>query len=330
MGERKSPVYLDLNFWIRLADANLKSGDKGFEQLLGAMRKARSKFFCPISAAHVFELGKIGDESRRKSRIDMMEEFSNGLCITPPFELLSLEIENAAYEYFQVPEEGRLDVGSLAFRPIRFVTGQFQLDYSPLAKALTVQELEQIKKEFERGMEKMSVRELLEALNQEDAKRAAFEQQEQALADATNKEKKKRLDAGTKLSRKQEWEEQFKAFVLSWQSFVTMTIVRLKVEGVDLYASIPKFIQSPGFRRMPFLYVWTTWMTAEMMNLDRTSTANDFFDWQHVCAAMPYTDIFATEAYARHLLCQELKLDAEYGTKVVNNAADLRTAIEGL
>ncbi|MGB6223655.1 MAG: hypothetical protein WBG04_21665, partial [Haloferula sp.] len=43
---------------------------------------------------------------------------------------------------------------------------------------------------------------------------------------------------------------------------------------------------------------------------------NDFHDFGHAAAALPYFDIFATERSLRHLLVTDLKFDARFDTAI--------------
>lgn len=48
----------------------------------------------------------------------------------------------------------------------------------------------------------------------------------------------------------------------------------------------------------------------------RKYKSNDFHDFGHAAAALPYFDIFATERSLRHLLVTDLKFDARFSTAI--------------
>lgn len=80
----------------------------------------------------------------------------------------------------------------------------------------------------------------------------------------------------------------------------------------DVMNSLPLFIQ-----HAPYMYVLSAVNAAVAVDRDRIFKQNDFFDSQHSCAAIGYTDFFFTERKFHHLLyAKPIDISSHFSTQV--------------
>ncbi|MDP3541454.1 MAG: hypothetical protein Q8T11_03175 [Elusimicrobiota bacterium] len=325
----KKSIYLDQNFWIGLAESDMGKGRGAFPDLLKAMRLKRSALFCPVSAVHLFELHKIVDETIRASRAKLMDEFSDGLCALPWFDILDLQIENAAVDFLQMPAAQKTDIKRVIFKPLRFALGEFSTDYGSMAGEFPVAELAAYQKECEEGLKRITFTDIATetfSLPAHDELRA----DNKKWADSQNAEKDARAAAKSKYSRSAEWERNHRELCKDLLALITESIKGLRAKGFPFGDNISEFVKSSYFKEIPFMFNVASWLTAEMADTGIRFEENDYEDWQHICAALPYSDAFVTEKHAHNVTTQILKLDQRYGTTILKDPVDLLNTVMGL
>lgn len=83
--EHQVKIYLDVNFWLMLRDADLGThADPKYHELLANLRSLASRriAFCPIGESVYFEVLKQSDERTRLATAKLMDELSQGIAIT--------------------------------------------------------------------------------------------------------------------------------------------------------------------------------------------------------------------------------------------------------
>ena len=81
----RTPVYLDLRFWViaREVRSGIRTDPRERKLVHHLERLAhQGRIFCPISATSFLELMKIGDDARRQATLEVIEELSLGVSFT--------------------------------------------------------------------------------------------------------------------------------------------------------------------------------------------------------------------------------------------------------
>jgi len=81
----------------------------------------------------------------------------------------------------------------------------------------------------------------------------------------------------------------------------------------------------------PTLKVDAAIHAAVIMDKMRNFTANDYYDFRHAQAAVPYCDYFFTEKNLKYLLTiNSLAFDKEYNCEIASAPKDVQRALEGV
>jgi hypothetical protein len=109
--EHQAKLYLDVNFWLMLRNAELgvRPSPDSLE-LLSILRAkvAKGIIFCPISESVYFEVIKQSDEKTRLATATLIDEFSRGIAITP-IDIRSATELAYAFHVFQGSDGNTLD-----------------------------------------------------------------------------------------------------------------------------------------------------------------------------------------------------------------------------
>lgn len=319
----KKVIYLDANFWIGLAEVNLPGRTPDFVDLLKVMRQQKDKFICPASAVHLFEFQNIGDKAKKDSRVKLVDEFSDNLCVLPFFEVLEYEVRNAAVDFWGLGLNLKINIRDVALRPVYYLLGDFNIDYSEW-KANFPETADEAIRESERLLMQMKFSDLMDT-PYDPIKQEAEKKLNDSWASSLNTEKKKQLSPD-----KNGRERHFNGIALQLVPLLTAYIQRFVAETQCDPALITDFISSPHFKNIPSLNTIASWIAEEMAAPGRLFEGNDFEDWQHICAAMQCCNILATEKHARHIVSNTLKLETKYGVSIVSTPKQLSVILATL
>lgn len=99
-------IYLDLNKWVDLAHAETGTErGKEFEPALKATEElvSEGRAVLPLSSSHLFEVAKIGDDTRRRTLARLMVRLSRGQFLLSARSLITAELRSAIAIRFQKP-----------------------------------------------------------------------------------------------------------------------------------------------------------------------------------------------------------------------------------
>lgn len=326
---RRRRVYLDTCFWIRLRDAEMRRATSVADtQLLEALRSrvAGGSHVCPISAATFVELHKQSDNATRGAMAALIDELSSGVALQMEQTRMSTELARLLYL-----RNGRAveDRATLAWAPISIVLGE----QHPVSKAFPPDVQLAVQKSFFDLMSRIPLRAVTRALGQvpRDA--------EQSIRAAADLHKANVQHAGEHAT---------------FESLRTAELDGALELLVDDAALVMDHIASGAARRpeappastrvpaqfvvgilralsrtaefaseCPSTYVSATCYAAVRWDKHRVFRANDFMDFHHASAALPYCDAFFTETPLRVLLRQRhTRLSALFPCAVIDDAVE--------
>ena len=101
--DNRTPIYLDIKFWILLRDAALSGGgqDTPEYELLDLLRNlvARERIFCPISESIFLELMKQSDRGSRVRTAMLIDDLSLGVALIPYDRRIATEIAHFFHSF---------------------------------------------------------------------------------------------------------------------------------------------------------------------------------------------------------------------------------------
>ena len=136
---RRRGIYLDMNYWIKLSNANQNRGTTTSRHLLSILHRGVQDgvAFCPISEAVFLELMKHDDLASRLATAGLIDELSLGATLASETERISTEIR-----YFMNSATGRRNPYPMehwVWRKAGYVLGPVRLN--PTALGLTSRRL---------------------------------------------------------------------------------------------------------------------------------------------------------------------------------------------
>jgi len=338
----KLKIYLDTNFWISLRDVQLsrpKSNDDSL--LLDKLLKlnAAGKIICPISDTIFFELLKQKDKSTKIAMAKIIDILCHGTIIKSYFDRLSIEF----YHFLRFAETGttppELPAEKHIWSKIPYLLGAFIFtakqnnDIQDIINKYTYDFISEIRlSEF---MEMLDNNVFQDVNDDFDAWIGITRSMNvQKRANDTRNPGINSLHADEIAGLIGVMENQLGQIMLqvlkaAYGDRVPICVDekdrQLVVEGAKkVIYNIFKFKKNKMAMWLPTYHVTAILNAAMRKDLKRNFKPNDFFDFKHASAAMPYCDIFATDKPLAVLLRSgELQLDKKYNTKVVTNTQEL-------
>lgn len=334
-------VYLDLNFWILLRDCyNGKSkSDKGlvfFNKLKSLVESGR--LLCPINHSIFIELLKQNDLESRINTARIIDIFSNATSM-----IFEINRENYELQYYVrkklLNDEYISPVFSKVWTKMPYVMGQ----YIPENDSIDKSTLEQIQIEFFNYLWDLKLESMIEVINiGGNIPPSSFEK----TADNINYGKSlfnnlhKSINSLFKTELKgglSVYQEQFEKFLIWFNSTYPKLNSKLKKEiGIDSAEKLSEKIESDILKNqidlyLPNIYINTCLYTAVRWDSKRNFKPNDFFDFQHSRAALPYYNYFFTERPLKHLLeTKPYELDKKYNCIVESDIDKINTILTNL
>lgn len=327
----KTPVYLDLNYWITLRDTAAGRGDRCNSDLLAAVRNARETCFFPIGPTIFTEILKQGDHQKRLEWAALVDELSGGVTARNDIERAHEEL---SYQFLSM--NGKIPIS----RPSQSVWTRIGHVLGAPRSAqprMPDQLLAAANKTIIDDLWAMSAVEWVS-----ETKDMPFSGDMTALADKLN-----RMNAEAPRPRSyQDAYNQESGGVVDLYAEQIVDIIEpvIKSAGID---SPPR--SHPAFRfivqqaeralalglrkkdvrlNLPTISIPAALFASVWWDSQRKIKPNDVFDFQHAATALPYCEAFLTEGPLRTLIVQSPdKLDEMYGCRVIS---EQDTAIEYL
>lgn len=321
-------IYLDMNYWIILRDALLgRRADHKSVSLLNNLRlyAEKHKIICPISESVFIELLKQQDPQTRRKTAELIDELSLGVALAPEVERIGTEFAHFFYSH-----DERCSIYPLKWLIWVKLSYVFGVEY-PMNTILGPAEELIIQKSFVDQMWDCSLTKILDILA--DAQPPAF--YSEALAS--------RLNEG-----KEEYAREIRSFehayakeiegVLGLYMPVACKILedmyercngvtprisdteRKKHERQLLSIFMQAFRKIKIAKLLPTLHIHALCHASMRWNIGQKFNKNDFYDFHHAAAAVPYCDVFLTESPLRTLLEQKhLQINEDFGCRIISS-----------
>jgi len=326
---RKS-VYLDTRFWIHLRDADLgKPVPPIYGQLLSELRRGvvEGRLVCPFAADILAEVYKQSDRTTRLATARLIDELSLNIALQSEPERLATELLHGIQSIRPnaPPQE---PLRKIVWTRPSFVVGHM----TPVSTAFEPATELAIQKSFLDSISRLGF--YHQVLGMDDALRhpKQFGQMWEDLAERLNKLNTE--NSKETKPRKQIETEEFSGAMEAYlpalgnvirRIFITdfkeLTNKQTEVEFEKAAYRIAGML-CEAFRlgrlgsNFPTFTIRAGLATAIRWDRKRKYKSNDFHDFGHAAAALPYFDIFATERSLRHLLVTDLKYDARFATAI--------------
>lgn len=336
----RKALYLDTKFWIKLRDASLglpfePADAESLAEICGAV--ASGRLVCPVATDIVAELTNIGDMAKRAAAARLVDELSLGITLRMETERLGVELEDflrrpggkkratarirdemwtcPGYAFgLTVPTHPGIDPALQLAIQKAFVDHLYTLRYATQDRMVG---------QVPVGLRDFSA--LAEGLNRLNGENAAAAKSFEGLL---SNEFRGALDVSMDAiarALKENAQEHFGRLATAAEAEdakklapkLAEVIARLFEEG-RIAANVPTLVIRA------YLHAAVRW------DKTRQYKNNDFHDFSHAVAALPYFDLFATERSLAHLVSSQLKLDQRYGCVVVKTSAELLAAVRGI
>lgn len=323
---RTKLFYLDTNYWIHLRRAELGYGTPEAVRLLQTLRAmVRSREVLCVGHFHSFlEIGKQEEASLRVTA-RLLDELTEGVAIASPTDLLAWECAEFIGVKLCIPLPPDLCVWTKV--------GQIHKHELPgqMPGPATKTDRDAILKSVIDTLWNASFEYVFEQFEWKTKSRLNASLEPEVLAQV---EARKQKQAVIGLSREQTRLNEFSQAVdgelrpvftrqlRNWHiqhEFPEGVATLLRHLQVVLDAAMNDFKTRTLGRLLPSVSIRTELYTLYERDHDKKEpfTNNDWFDWNHAAAALPYCDMFFTEVHLAHLLRTELKADQQFGCEVI-------------
>lgn len=335
----KEKIYLDTKYWIYFRDVVLGRVVDGplvkCYELLESLCKA-GVVVCPISEDVFYEITKQTDEDTLSTSITVIDNFSQGVSLITQEERIQAEILHFYYRY--------TDKGANLYPPEILVwtkTSQSIGSYLPHDTPFSKEEELVIQKAFFDQMWSTTLRELSETIGYRVLNEAP------RMPDLSDLLNENAVELRGKISSFQGLfldEIHFSVEYISSMLTEAMEYMYTKETGnvrcksdkgsdshnkslVNLVCNMFKLGKEGD--NFPTLKVGAGIHAAVRMDRKRQFVANDYYDFRHAQAAVPYCDYFFTEKNLRHLLkLNSLSYDRKYNCEIASKPSDALKVLE--
>lgn len=334
-------VYLDLNFWILLRDCY--NGKTKTDRELVFFNKLKSlvesgRLLCPINHSIFIELLKQSDLESRMNTARVVDLFSNATTM-----IFEIDRENYELQYYVrkklLNDEYISPVFSKVWTKMPYVMGQ----YIPENDLIDKSTLEKIQIEFFNYLWDLKLESMIGVINNGGSTPpSSFEKTADKinyeislynnLHKSINSLFKTELRGGLSV-----YQEQFNRFLTWFNTTYPDLNSKLKKEmGIDSAEKLSKRIESDILKNqielyLPNIYINTCLYTTVRWDSKRNFKPNDFFDFQHSRAALPYYNYFFTERPLKHLLkTRPYELHKKYSCIVESDLDKINTILTNL
>lgn len=317
-------VYLDTNYWVRLRDAEIGKGTAAGVALLSRLRSlvAARKIVCVSHLTSMLEIAKQLENSARVSTA-LVDELTERVALAPTAELDALEIGN----YIRAQSGAMQPSPSLQWTCLGQIVQSSISGGKVLPASLSNDQRQAILKCATDALWNQGLSEIFEAFDWDTKNRLQADLNAEMLAKVEERKKTRPHDGNLKKTREAEFEDVMK------HQIELFTVELLKILGpigaAVLGAKLPLSVQglvrhaAADYRggslgtHLPGFVIRNELYSAYECDPTHTISTNDWQDWQHASAALPYCDLFLTEGRLAHQLTKMLSLDTKYQCRVV-------------
>lgn len=312
---QRSILFLDLNFWISLAEQT----DGIYVELIRLLHEMveAGQLVCPVSPSLLMELRKRPSSEKRDCYCQLMDCLSQGL---------SLRIGPVVFEN----EFGRLVEGKQVERQIaysHFLDAFSSGSHLVFPEGWAPEFADQAANLVFDHLEAMSIREFMNAETEEFREQNIGYLRNGWRELCRQEEEWRRQDGEISLAEIERAE--FAATVRSlipqiWQVVTKASTSRLlKPISTSLAEKRGILEACPTF--------WCRYRLISALRSNRSKVeVNDLWDFEHVVSAVPYVDCLACDSGTRHICTQMVKLDQKYDMKIVSKPDELLEWVRSL
>lgn len=332
----RKKLYLDKRYWIILRDTELgRAGHDRAESLLEMLRRCVEigACICPISESIFLELLKQHDLCTRRKTALLIDELSQGVTLVPVHQRIAQEIVGFLAAHI---ETGAVyPVNALVWSKVSYILGVTHPTHTGLSQS---DELAAQKAFFD-FMWQLSLANVLDCLDDAEPPAADFD----GLAGRINElnirnSKEVRSFKGLYLDEFRGGLSLFmniprKYFQDAYERQTGKTHSSSAEEDGAHEAELLTFFGNLIAKKdvallLPTLHIDALCNAAVRWDKARRLRSNDFYDFRHACAAIPYCDLFLTERPLRTLLRQRhLELQSDFNCEVISEVGDAETWI---
>ncbi|QDV53514.1 hypothetical protein [Gimesia fumaroli] len=335
-------IYLDTKYWLFVRDVYLNRSQNPLNlEIVNQLRRLRKSgsTICPISFSIFSELMYQSDPVTRNATAEMIDEFSEGTTIRPLSEVFKAELMHLMTRCYNQDSE-LYEIGQLVWTKVVYVAGGMHLSLknSPIPPKLALA----FQKSMFDFLWSIKLSEMIEIFPLSDGK----EQKENIkLSEILTKGKFEHQ------ASEDTFEKLFIDEVAGTLDHLSETIgdytvefarrngagervsKEVSTEGGELLKNLifQGFKEKKIKNEFPTIEISCSLHAAVRLDAKRKFKKGDVVDFHHATLALPYFDIFLTEASLQHLL-QTKEIDAEkkYGCKVLSSEQEVLDHLRGL
>jgi hypothetical protein len=328
----RTPVYLDLRFWViaREVRSGIRTDPRERKLVHHLERLAhQGRIFCPISATTFLELMKIGDDARRQATLEVIEELSLGVSLMPEPERTEDELE-AVIHWSLAPNATALP---RVWTRLAYTMGNFHVsdDRFPPETQLAIQ------KAFFDHVWQQPLAAVAGGLD-----RTEFDMTRDMAALADKLNEGNRVHQAEMTSFESVLSDELRGVAEVAEPILGQIIARLGNFGPDVERSeqnsqmavnlVHAMLGGEHRSRLPTIHVHACLNALFRWDYrSKAMTGNDLFDFGHSAAALGYCDAFFTEAgVTRSIRHQRLRLDQLYRCVVTNDVDQVLNFLQSL
>lgn len=327
---RKS-VYLDTRFWIHLRDADLgKPVLVIFKQLLAELRRgvAEGKLVCPFAADMLAEVYKQSDRNTRLATARLIDELSLNIALQSEPERLEIELFHGI-QAIRSSRHLQKPLKKLVWTRPSFVVGHIAPSFTGYGASTDLA----LQKSFLDSITRLGFYHQVLGADEDHCYEAGqFNQMWDELAERLNNlnvENAKEAKPKTQIEA-EEFSGGLQAYLPILRNVIRCIFIselrqspnqqeeaQMKQAAFQIGGMICEAFRLGRLNgNFPTFTIRAAFAAAVRWDQRRKYKRNDFHDFGHAAAALPYFDIFATERSLRHLLVTDLKFDARFDTAI--------------
>ena len=317
-------VYLDTNYWVRLRDAELGKGSTSGVALLGRLRSlvASRKIVCVSHLTSMLEIAKQLENSARATTA-LVDELTEGVALAPTAELDALEI--GIYMFAKA--------GSTWPTPPLQWTCLGQIAKSELSggKVLPANldngRRHAVLKSTADALWNLSLSEVFEAFNWKTKHRLQSDLDPETLIRVEERKRTRPLGGNLRKTCEAEFADLMKQnlglFEAEFRKLLSPIGVAALGAKLPLTARAMANHALKDYRagtlggHLPGFVIRTELYSMYECDPAYKLSSNDWHDWQHASAALPYCQLFLTERRLAHQVTKMLHLDTKYQCRVM-------------
>lgn len=332
----KYKIYLDTRFWIMLSEVHLgRSDDKNLHRLYSLLSDAvkNGSIICTFSESVYVEIFRQSDPTTRNAALAVMDSFSQGLILCNHFDRSNIEL----LHYLKTTvfnNQSFYDLKTMVWSKAPYVLGLL----IPDNKQLAPEQNAIIQKSFFDYLWGMTITKFFTADESRHIESGL------KIADGINLEKAKHAESLNSFQQvfMDEIAGQLSTIDDDLSHMLQHIIVdkklysgEVKPEEMERCQQLSKNVIYNLFQyekmgeRLPLMRIHAGCHAAVRWDKSRNFRDNDFMDFHHACAALPYCDLFMTDGPFEAILDnRQLGFDKIYRCKVTSRVDTAINIIE--